>query len=75
MKNLQLKSGLLCVLSIVSAPVIATDDETKDMPSLEFLEFLGSFEDNSGQWQDPFEIDDDDETNPIEIDTQQGEKQ
>ncbi len=75
MKNRQLSSGLLCALSVLSAPALTQESETEEIPTLEFLEFLGSFEDNSGTWRDPFEINNDDDNKPIEINTQQGEKQ
>jgi len=40
------------------ARVASAAQETQDsgLPSLEFLEFLGSFETDSGQWIDPVEL-------------------
>jgi len=40
-----------CLLSYASA---ANENENIE---LEFFEFLGAFEDSSGKWQDPMEID------------------
>ena len=36
--------------------VLANDEEAQETLSLEFLEFLGSFESEDGKWQDPMLI-------------------
>ncbi len=44
---------LLC-LSCISLTLHADEEQTEsDLPSLEFLEFLGQFETEDGQWADP----------------------
>ncbi len=55
-------SAVLCLLVGVSAQANGAqrDDETTagaDLPTA-FLEFLGEWEDQQGNWQDPLEFDD-----------------
>jgi len=51
-------TGLFLLLS-ATAPLLYADNNTEnDNLSLEFLEFLGSFETENGQWIDPMEIED-----------------
>ncbi|HFE38539.1 MAG TPA: hypothetical protein ENK06_09030 [Gammaproteobacteria bacterium] len=40
----------------ISPALYAADELNDDQPSLAFLEFLGSFETEDGQWIDPMEI-------------------
>ncbi|NKB34286.1 MAG: hypothetical protein GKR91_14440 [Pseudomonadales bacterium] len=46
-----------CLLSFISSAYGAEEDsapeEVLEVPSLEFLEFLGSFETDEGEWIDP----------------------
>jgi len=58
--------GILCFWSLGTAPIRAQDASEKDKPqsaspgeespSLEFLEFLGEFETEDGEWTDPENI-------------------
>jgi hypothetical protein len=52
--------GVLCLWLLMALPVIAQDPNEKDnaqpdeeIPSLLFLEFLGEFETEDGEWTDP----------------------
>ena len=55
--------GTLCLWSLGTAPIMIQDASEKDepqsaspdeeTPSLEFLEFLGEFETEDGEWTDP----------------------
>ena len=49
-----IKSGL--VIFFFSFALFADDENEKEIPSLEFLEFLGSFATDNGEWVDPMEI-------------------
>lgn len=59
--------GALCLWSLGAAPVMAQDPSKKDgpqsaspdeeIPSLLFLEFLGEFETEDGEWTDLEDID------------------
>jgi len=54
----QVSIGLFLLLYGLG-PVLRADNNTdNERPSLELLEFLGSFETDSGQWLDPMEIED-----------------
>ena len=63
------KIGLLMILIVIlpAAPVWCDDptpvntelaDEDTDAPSMELLEFLGSWETDDGEWVDPALLDD-----------------
>ena len=44
-------------IGIYSEKTFAAEEKiNEEIPSLEFLEFLGSFETENGQWIDPMEI-------------------
>ena len=55
--------GALCLWSLGAAPIMTQDASEKDepksaspdeeTPSLKFLEFLGEFETEDGEWTDP----------------------
>jgi len=51
-------AGLFLLLSAMGSLLYADDKTGDDNLSLEFLEFLGSFETENGQWVDPMEIED-----------------
>ena len=51
-------AGLFLLLSAMWPLLYAEDNTGNDNLSLEFLEFLGSFETENGQWVDPMEIED-----------------
>ena len=57
---------LLCFSSYLFAED-RTSEETK--PSIEFLEFLGEWETNEGEWIDPIELEDDELGKLIETST------
>jgi hypothetical protein len=44
------------LLTLPPAVSAAESAENSDLPGLDFLEFLGSFETDSGQWVDPAEL-------------------
>lgn len=55
--------GTLILLGLLSTPVFAQEpgqagdkSEDTEMPSLEFLEFLGDWETDDGEWIDPEEL-------------------
>ncbi len=55
--------GTLILLGLLSTPVFAQEpgqardsSEDTEMPSLEFLEFLGHWETDDGEWIDPEEL-------------------
>jgi len=48
--------GLLLLMYGMGSILYANDNIENDQPSLEFLEFLGSFESENGQWLDPLKI-------------------
>ncbi len=51
-------ASICCVLGLlwVMPLALAADEKTTDAePSMDFLEFLGEWEDAQGNWQDPFE--------------------
>ena len=55
--------GTLLLLGLLNAPVFAQEpgqarekSEDTEMPSLEFLEFLGDWETEDGEWIDPEEL-------------------
>jgi len=58
--------GTLCLWSLGIAPIMTQDASEKDepqsaspdeeTPSLRFLEFLGEFETEDGEWTDPEDI-------------------
>ena len=55
--------SLLLLLGLLSAPAMAQDPdqarknaENTEAPSLEFLEFLGDWETDDGEWIDPEEL-------------------
>lgn len=58
MKTVPVKTRLLLISSslvfLLSFNSVAEDEP--DIPNLEFLEFLGSFETPDGKWIDPMEI-------------------
>jgi len=68
MKNNTTVNGLICTLLLsgilfstllYSKRSTANENQTNDeTPSLEFLEFLGSWEDSEGQWIDPYQLQD-----------------
>ena len=49
-------ASAMLLLSAVSQIAYAENDAENETPSLEFLEFLGSFETDSGEWLNPMEI-------------------
>ena len=49
---------ICCALGLlwVTPLALAADEQTSDeKPSMDFLEFLGEWEDAQGNWHDPFE--------------------
>ena len=55
--------GTVLLLGLLNAPVFAQEpgqvqerSEETEMPSLEFLEFLGDWETDDGEWIDPEEM-------------------
>lgn len=48
--------GLLLAVLVTTGPEVA--GPPPEQPSLELLEFLGSFEDGQGQWLDPLTLED-----------------
>ena len=58
--------GTLCLWSLGTTPIMTQDASEKDepksastdeeTPSLQFLEFLGEFETEDGEWTDPEDI-------------------
>jgi hypothetical protein len=60
--------GIFCLLLSTAVPVMSQEPEEKDdpksiapeeeTPSLEFLEFLGEFETDDGEWTGPIELED-----------------
>lgn len=38
---------------LCSSGFAAEEEQTEELPDLEFLEFLGRFETDSGEWMDP----------------------
>lgn len=59
---------LLCSTSILRAE---QQDNTDAMPSMAFLEFLGEWETEEGEWIDPFELEDDEFAALIETDNEE----
>ena len=62
---------LLMLLPIVSSVVHAGDmqmdkGQTDAIPSVEFLEFLGEWQTDEGEWIDPEELDDEDFANKLD---------
>jgi hypothetical protein len=50
---------LLLMLIIMANPAVYADEGTSaEMPSIEFLEFLGEWETDSGEWIAPDELED-----------------
>jgi len=49
-------TGLFLLFSAMGSLLYADENTGDDNLSLEFLEFLGSFETENGQWVDPMEI-------------------
>lgn len=49
-------TGLFLLIYGFCSILYANDIADEEKPSLEFLEFLGSFESDNGQWVDPMEI-------------------
>lgn len=49
---------LLCGTALLLfAPVLAADEkEENEMPDIEFLEFLGTWQDSDGKWVDPMQF-------------------
>jgi len=41
------------MVGALSNTVAAENEQSEDVPDLEFLEFLGQFETDSGEWIDP----------------------
>jgi len=48
-------SVMLSMLSVVGM-FVSIAVKAGETPSLEFLEFLGNWEDSDGEWQDPMEL-------------------
>jgi len=49
--------GLLSTPALAQAPgEVREESENTEMPSLEFLEFLGDWETEDGEWIDPEEL-------------------
>jgi len=44
------------LLWVLLAPPLAMAAEVAEAPSLELLEFLGNWETDKGEWQDPMEL-------------------
>lgn len=57
-----MKAGTYSMLLLLSiSPLFAEEQtSTESMPSIDFLEFLGEWETEQGEWIDPIEIDDED---------------
>jgi len=51
-----LLNALCFFLGFMSLNAYAEDDVEKETPSLEFLEYLGTFQSSEGKWVDPIEI-------------------
>jgi len=47
--------GTLGMVPLI-APMMVLAEEPIDSPSLELLEFLGDWETNEGEWQDPLDL-------------------
>ena len=60
MKTMPAKAMLTLLTSIffssLASMAIAEDQTEEEIPDIEFLEFLGSFETPNGKWLDPMEI-------------------
>ena len=57
MKITQVNLYTLMILSLISSPSYAEEQNLDEVPSLEMLEFLGDFVTTDEQWIDPMEID------------------
>lgn len=54
MKNNKAKTLALTISLSLSLPGFApAEDNTEEKPSMEFLEFLGNWQDKDGSWIDP----------------------
>lgn len=42
-----------CMTGFISSAVAAENEQSEEAPDLEFLEFLGQFETDAGEWIDP----------------------
>ena len=52
---------LLVLMMITLSPILHAETEAnEEIPSIEFLEFLGEWEDSDGEWLDPEELEDED---------------
>ena len=58
---------LLCTAAIASEQA-----EQEEMPSIEFLEFLGSWKTNEGAWVDPLQFIEEDQTSSPASDMENG---
>lgn len=56
-RTLQIYSGRVllfaCVTGALSNTHAAQNEQSEDVPDLEFIEFLGQFETDAGEWIDP----------------------
>lgn len=48
--------GTVCLLVMLGSPAFAQQPDEAELPSLEFLEFLGDWETEDGEWIDPEEL-------------------
>lgn len=53
-------SLMLSLMMLIYTPIYAESDEKPEIPSPEFLEFLGEWETTDGEWVDPNEFGDED---------------
>ena len=51
-------SLMLTVMTLFSTALYSEDHESADVPSIDFLEFLGEWETSDGEWVDPNELND-----------------
>ena len=49
---------LLCSISLLYAEELTDDEQQATMPSMDFLEFLGEWETEQGEWIDPETLED-----------------
>jgi hypothetical protein len=57
-KHYQRLATIILLNLVFAAVAAAADEDSTDMPSMELLEFLGEFQTEDGEWIDPMELSD-----------------
>ena len=73
-KNMNCRLSSLVISMIILSPLVQAETQNEEeVPTMAFLEFLGEWEGNNGEWLDPEELEDEDFVNLLRLTSEEDE--